>query len=241
MNLESVGGHVSPELAFATAVTAEPGRADRARVHAALGDPTRLGIAESLLFTDRWSASLGRGFGLASNLMAHHVSVLAAAGVVRRSRSEGDRRRVYLALTELGRRTVAGSAAVPQDGVVFVCTHNSARSQFAQAVWRARSRVPARSGGTHPAQRVHPEAVAAAARHNLDLASARPQHYRPGLNDRSLLVTVCDSADLELELSHTEHLHWSVPDPVRRGEPAAFEDALRLIEQRVAHLAAAVA
>ena len=43
--------------------------------------------------------------------------------------------------------------------VVFVCTHNSARSQLATALWAQRSMVPVASAGTRPAARVHPRAV----------------------------------------------------------------------------------
>ncbi|WP_344593406.1 hypothetical protein [Actinomadura vinacea] len=47
-------------------------------------------------------------------------------------------------------------------GVVLVCTHNSARSQLAAALWnqhgRHRAPVPAASAGTDPSPRVHPRA-----------------------------------------------------------------------------------
>ncbi|MBX9399206.1 hypothetical protein K4749_37950 [Streptomyces sp. TRM72054] len=39
---------------------------------------------------------------------------------------------------------------------VFVCTHNSARSHLAAAVWKGRSTVPTASAGTDPARGVHP-------------------------------------------------------------------------------------
>ena len=57
--------------------------------------------------------------------------------------------------------------------ILFVCTHNSARSQLAAALWTATTGREALSAGTQPATRVHPGAVAAAARAGLvlDVAS----------------------------------------------------------------------
>ena len=60
--------------------------------------------------------------------------------------------------------------------MVFVCTHNSARSQLAAALWNDTSPVPAISAGTHPAPAVHPGAVAAAHRHRVPLRRSSPRH-----------------------------------------------------------------
>lgn len=70
----------------------------RARMHAALGEPVRLAMVERLLVTDASPGELGAAHGLATNVLAHHVKVLRAAGLVRRVRSEGDARRAYLQL-----------------------------------------------------------------------------------------------------------------------------------------------
>ncbi len=204
---------------------------ERAAVYAALGDPLRLAVAEALVMGDRTPASLGSEFGVPSNLMAHHVAILVESGVVERSPSEADRRRTYLRLTPKGRE-VLRPTAIPAHKVVFVCTHNSARSQFAQALWRDRSVVPAESGGTHPATRVNPLARKAAKRRGLSLRGAVPKQLEPGSVD-ALVVTVCDSADEELV--QTPHLHWSVPDPVGQPE-SAFLDAFDTIKDRVEQL-----
>ncbi len=65
----------------------------RAAVHAALGDPGRLAIVDALAFEDVSPSWLQASLGMVSNLLAHHVGVLEGVGVVRRLRSEGDRRR----------------------------------------------------------------------------------------------------------------------------------------------------
>ncbi len=167
---------------------------ERARVHAALGDPARLAIVDRLTLGDGSPSEIGRALGLASNLLAHHVKQLELAGVLERSRSEGDHRRTYLRLRPqvLAGLTPAGVLRVPR--VVFVCTHNSARSQLAAALWKRRSPVPVASGGTEPAERVHPLAVAVAREHGLSLTRARTHRVGEVLRPDDLVVAVCDTA-----------------------------------------------
>jgi ArsR family transcriptional regulator, arsenate/arsenite/antimonite-responsive transcriptional repressor / arsenate reductase (thioredoxin) len=130
------------------------------------------------------------------------------------------------------------SDVVRRARVVFVCTHNSARSQLAAALWHARSPVPAVSAGTHPARRVHPRAVAAARGAGLSLAGARTAHVADVLHGDDLVVAVCDTAHEELGAG--ERLHWSVPDPARVDTPAAFTRTVRDLADRVDRLAPTV-
>ena len=204
----------------------------RALVHAALGDPGRLWIADSLQVSDRSPAWLAAELDMSSNLLAHHVKALVSAGVVRRIRSEADGRRTYLSLTDVGRAALGGTA-IPARRVLFVCTHNSARSQFARALWRKHSSVPAASAGTDPAPRIHPKAVTVAAAHGLALSSHPTVLTQDALSE-ALVISVCDNADEALE---PEHLHWSVPDPARSGRVADFRAAFDLIESRIGALA----
>jgi ArsR family transcriptional regulator, arsenate/arsenite/antimonite-responsive transcriptional repressor / arsenate reductase (thioredoxin) len=233
----------------------------RARRHAALGEPVRLAMVGRLLQTDASPGELGAVYGLATNVLAHHVKVLQAAGLVRRVRSEGDARRAYLQLRRddpevmslLG-PALAGAAPrwlEPADvgsgpqRVVFVCTHNSARSQLAAASWRQVSPLPAATAGTHPAPRVHPRAVAVGGRHGLHLAGARTAHLGDVVADGDLLVCVCDNAHEELSAPAGRpvtapaagRVHWAVPDPVRADTDAAFEAAYAEIVDRVERLA----
>jgi hypothetical protein len=59
----------------------------RARVYAALGEPARLAIVDMLVLGDASPGEIGARFGLPTNLVAHHLSVLQDAGVIERSRS----------------------------------------------------------------------------------------------------------------------------------------------------------
>jgi len=58
----------------------------RAAVHAALGEPVRLAIVDRLGPGDASPGELAAAVGLGTNLLAHHLKVLAEAGVIRRVR-----------------------------------------------------------------------------------------------------------------------------------------------------------
>lgn len=209
----------------------------RARLHAALGDPIRLAVVDQLALGDLSPGELGSSLGIAGNLLAHHLRVLERAELVERIRSEGDSRRVYVRL--LGPVPDEGLVHPPPRRVVFICTRNSARSQFAVATWRAASDVPAESAGTAPAPAVHPLALRTARARGLRLDGAHPVDAGDVLAPDDLVIAVCDAAHESLGPA-MPRLHWSVPDPVRRGTPVAFESALDEVEGRVHRLAAAL-
>ncbi len=207
----------------------------RAQVHAALGDAARLAIVDRLAAGDISPGEVGRFLALPTNLVAHHLGVLEAAGLIVRTRSEGDRRRAYLRLVPDVLATLLSPAVLPTSRVVFICTHNSARSQLAAAALTARSEVPAASAGTEPAQRVHPRAVRVARRHGLDLSGVRPAHVSQVLRDGDLVISVCDNAHEHLT-TDGPRLHWSVPDPARVDTDEAFEHAYADISERIDRL-----
>ena len=72
--------------------------ARRAVLHAALADPARLQITDTLLAGDASPSELAAMLAMPSNLLAHHLHVLEQAWIITRRRSEGDRRRTYLQL-----------------------------------------------------------------------------------------------------------------------------------------------
>jgi protein-tyrosine-phosphatase len=215
----------------------------RAAMHAALGEPARLAVVDALRHSDRSPKELGERLGLATNLLAHHLDVLGGAGMIERFTSSGDKRRKYVRLVltaeaDLAPRTTPRPLA---DGttppVLFLCSHNSARSQLAAALWTARTGAAASSAGTHPAQRVHRGAVAAARRAGLDLSAARPRVI-DRIEPDTQVVTVCDRAHEELTPAD-DWWHWSVPDPVEAGTAAAFDDAVEQIDRRITTVLAA--
>ena len=218
----------------------ELSRAQRAAMHAALGEPGRLAIVDALALTDASPSELGPALGMPSNLLAHHLGVLEHAGVIVRGRSEADRRRTYVQLSPdaLGFVDTPTSQNVPR--VVFVCTQNSARSQLAAALWASRAVLPVASAGTRPAPRVHPRAVSTARRHGLELRRAATAHVRDVIRPGDLVVAVCDHAYEELAGDGASQLHWSIPDPARSGSTAAFDRAFHILSDRVGRLVGAL-
>ena len=209
----------------------------RAARHAALGDPTRLAIVDDLAVSDRAPIELAASFDLPSNLLAHHLDVLEQVGMITRHRSSGDGRRRYVHLERAALGHLVPGRSVQPGRALFVCTHNSARSQLAAALWEQISDQPALSAGTHPSEHVHSGAVAAAKRRGLDLSSQWPQHLDTVKRLPRLVITVCDRAHEELQPG-PHWLHWSVLDPVPAGDKAAFDAARDELEQRIIALIA---
>jgi len=207
----------------------------RAALHAALADPARLQIIDTLGAGDTCPSELADMLTMGSNLVAHHLHVLERAGLITRRRSDGDRHRTYLQLIPGALDSLTRPAARTARRVLFVCTANSARSHLAAALWRRASTLPAASAGTHPAAHVEPGALAAARRHRLPMRRMRPRHISDVQHDDDLVITVCDLA--HEELGRQAAVHWSVPDPVPAGDPASFDAALAELSHRVDRLA----
>ncbi len=208
----------------------------RARIHAALGDPARLGIADILAVGDASPGEIGARLGMPTNLVAHHLGVLADAGVVERRRSEHDRRRSYLQLRPAALAALHPPRLHTPRRVVFVCTRNSARSQLAAALWSEHSAIPVASAGTEPATRVNPRAVRTAKRHGLRLDPADTHHLDDVSADGDLLIAVCDHVHETLP-TERPRLHWSIPDPVTTDTDEAFEAAYTDLADRIERFA----
>ncbi len=209
--------------------------AARAAVHAALGEPVRLTIVDELAASDRSPRDLAERLGIPSNLLAHHLDVLEGVGLITRSASAGDGRRKYVRLDHRPLASLGLGAHQPRGEVLFLCTHNSARSQLAAAVWSSRAGQSASSAGTHPADRIDRRAIAAAKRAGVPMAAARPRPIGP-IGPGVQVVTVCDRAHEELEPGPT-WWHWSIPDPVAIGSARAFDRVIEELEQRIALVA----
>ena len=205
---------------------------ERAARHAALGDPVRLAIVDELSRSDRAPTELRQLLGIESNLLAHHLDVLERVGLVNRTRSSGDGRRRYVHLLRTELPGLIPGRPLQPGRALFVCTRNSARSQLAAALWRSKVGTPAASAGTHPADHVHPGAVAAAKRFGLDLTDQTPRDLADIRRLPPIVVTVCDQAHEELDPDNT-WMHWSVPDPVARGTRAAFDAAVADLTARI--------
>ncbi len=104
---------------------------------------------------------------------------------------------------------------------LFLCTHNSSRSQMAEGLLRAYGGRDFQvfSAGTHP-RRVHPLAIQVMAEIGIDI-SERAGHVAKGIESfakqplMDLVVTVCDEAAEECPyFPNARHqMHWGFPDP----------------------------
>jgi ArsR family transcriptional regulator, arsenate/arsenite/antimonite-responsive transcriptional repressor / arsenate reductase (thioredoxin) len=209
---------------------------ERTAAHAALGDEGRLRLVDLLSDGDLTVRELGTALGMPGNLLAHHLNVLEEAGVIARRDSDGDRRRRYVTL----RREVL-DGLIPLHGglsgsVVFVCSHNSARSQYAAAYWNSVTGGVPVSAGSHPSAQVHPTAIRVALERGIDLSAAVPRGYESITFVPDVLISVCDRARQEPLPEARRRLHWSIPDPLPAGKVADFRSVFDEVERRVGHL-----
>ena len=101
--------------------------------------------------------------------------------------------------------------------VLFICVHNSARSQMAEGLVNAlyADRFEAVSGGTE-AGRVHPAAIAAMAEIGIDISGHRSKSIDEFAGRKfDVVVTVCDNdqADCPFFFGGKEYIHRAFEDP----------------------------
>ena len=141
-------------------------------------------------------------------------------------------------------------AAFPEDQpnaapmrVLFLCTHNSSRSQMAEGLLRARggTHYQVFSAGTHPSK-VHPLAIKVMAELGIDI-SELAGHRAKGIEEfeaeppMELVVTVCDEAAEECPyFPHARRQeHWGFPDPsVATGSEVERLEVFRRVRNAIA-------
>jgi protein-tyrosine-phosphatase len=103
--------------------------------------------------------------------------------------------------------------------VLFVCLHNAGRSQMSQALFEreAAGSHEARSAGTTPGDRVHPEVVAAMRELGVDLAGRRPQRLTDELARWADVIVTMGCGDECPYIPGKRYLDWDLPDP--KGRP----------------------
>ncbi len=139
--------------------------------------------------------------------------------------------------------------AITTHSVLFLCVANSARSQMAEALARARwgDRVRVQSAGSQPS-RVNPYAIDVMAERGLDLSSHASKSVAsidPASAD--LVVTLCAEEVCPVFLSKAPRLHWPIDDPASSNPAitpeemrARFRRAAAALEARLAELDARV-
>ena len=131
--------------------------------------------------------------------------------------------------------------------VLFLCTHNSARSIIAEAVMNrlGKGKFKAFSAGSQPRGRVHPFALDLLATLGHDVSGLRSKSWEefsgPGTSPLDFVFTVCDNAANEVcpvWPGQPMTAHWGVPDPsLAEGSETerrlAFADTMRMLSQRI--------
>jgi arsenate reductase len=120
-----------------------------------------------------------------------------------------------------------------KQSVLFICTHNSARSQMAEGLLRhlAGDRFEVASAGTE-ATHVRPLAIEAMRELGIDITSQTSKTIA-SLDGRSfdVAISVCDSANEACPVfpSSTKRLHWSFDDP--SGAKGTDEERLAMFRR----------
>ena len=227
---------------------------DAAHAFTCLGHPGRLAVFRLLMrFAPRGvrPTAIAGALGMKPNTLSHHLSELTGCGLAQ-VRREGrallysvdlDRTEAlisYLAL-DLGRARpdllapLTGERPMSETfNVLFICSGNSARSIFAEAVLRdlGGPRFRAHSTGTRPGSTLNPFALEVLERNGHDTALLRSKHIAEfqaeGAPRMDFVFTVCDTAAAE-ECppwpGQPITAHWGLPDPVK-AEGTDAEKAL---------------
>jgi protein-tyrosine-phosphatase len=131
--------------------------------------------------------------------------------------------------------------------ILFLCTGNSARSIFAEAIMNkvGKGKFVAYSAGSHPKGEVHPKALDMLQRMGFPTAGLRSKSWdefgAPGALELDFVITVCDNAAGEvcpIWPGQPMTAHWGVPDPAAvEGTPVevtfAFNEAYRVLNNRL--------
>lgn len=194
------------------------------------------------------------------NTVSYHLKLLREGNLIAMRPSEADGRDNYysLDLDQLGEwYRAAGFALHPSvmepevaerhvpssTRVLFVCTHNSARSQMAEGLLRHLSggQIQVKSAGSQPTT-VHSDAIRTMASMGIDIREQQSSGFDDVINDSfDVVITVCDRAREVCPAfpGEGQHIHWGFPDPAAIEETderqRAFTDVARRLRSRVSH------
>lgn len=229
---------------------------DAAAFFRILGDATRLAVIARLARSDERVIGLSTAIKQPPETVAAALADLQTAGLVAARASDVHPGEIYyhLDLEQMQKQYLAAGRLIhpalapattdvqeepvqrAKPRVLFLCTHNSARSQMAEGLLRAFSHgaIEAFSAGSHPGE-VHPLAIETMDKMNVDIRNQRSKHFDEFLGQHfDVVITVCDRAREVCPVfpEAKEMIHWSIPDP------AAFEDETE--RRRAFHQAATI-
>ena len=230
----------------------------------ALADQTRLAIVRLLVQSDLRAGEIVMRMQLPQNAISYHLRQLRTVGLLRDRRSSADARDIYYSIDlermqslyrHAGEVLRAAPLSDSRDGsvapeatrhirILFLCTHNSARSQLAEALARRYGGpdVDAFSAGDTPTT-IHPLTSALLAEWQIDPAGQASKSLDQFAGQSfDFVITVCDRVREHCPTfpGAATQLHWSIPDPTAvEGEEerwAAFRAVRHEVDVRVRHL-----
>jgi len=232
-----------------------------------LAHELRWSLLRLLATTDMRVQELAAQLDRPLNLVSYHLAQLRRGALVTERRSSSDARDVYytLDLEQLHARYQDAAAALHpalrltppsldvlrehEVRVLFLCTHNSARSQMAEALLRqlGGAHVTAYSAGAM-ATTVHPLALAALAELGIADEGLRSKHLNEFAGQHfDYVVTVCDRMrEVCPVFPGAVQVHWSIADPVATPgdetvQRQAFVETAHHLSVRMHHFLALVA
>ncbi len=238
-----------------------------------LANDLRWRLLAALARSDLRGQELVQLVGQPQNLVSYHLKQLRNHHLVGEHRSAADGRDVYYslnldrvqALYQAAGATLhpalscseSPAKASPQPAltrgrplrVLFLCTHNSARSQMAEGILRhlGGGGVEVFSAGNHSTE-VHPNAVRAMAEAGIDIGHQRSKSMAEFLGQTfDYVITVCDRAREACPVfpNDPECVHWSFSDPaaVEGADEVryqAFQETARQLTTRIRYLLARI-
>jgi len=126
--------------------------------------------------------------------------------------------------------------------VLFVCLHNAGRSQMSQAFFNraAADAHEARSAGSTPGDRVHPEVIEVMDEVGLDLRGETPKQLTTELAEWADVVVTMGCGDACPYIPGKRYLDWELPDPKGQAVEAVRQtrdEIARRIDDLIAELA----
>lgn len=230
-----------------------------------LAHETRWQLLQHLAESDYRVQELSELLQAPTNQISYHLALLRENRLVHEHRSSADGRDVYYSLSLDQLRTQYFTAGemlhsalrvdTPPDiprqvelkrpvRVIFVCTHNSARSQMAEGILRflSQGKVEVCSAGSHPGQ-IHPMALDTMQRSGIDISHQQSESIEKYLNQQfDYVITVCDNARETCPVfpNSSHQIHWSFPDPAAvedvKKRRFAFEQTALQLNLRIQYL-----
>jgi ArsR family transcriptional regulator, arsenate/arsenite/antimonite-responsive transcriptional repressor / arsenate reductase (thioredoxin) len=222
-------------------------------------------ILSALVHSDQRASELVELLNQPQNLISYHLQKLRQSGLVRIQHSRADGREIYYSLdldrarqlylsagetlhpgiSEKAMQTSGFDSEILKARVLFLCTHNSARSQMAEGILRARSggSIEAFSAGTEPTS-VHPLAIRALQELNINISDQQSKNLQDFQGQKfDYIITVCDRAREVCPIFPEDpvQIHWSFPDPTEvegteSQRLSSFREIALQLNTRIAYL-----